>query len=101
MWSWNHLVRWAGGFLIGTAGLEMLKSHDARKVYAWLMAFGLRGKDYVLDCANEVQEIAEDAYYEAVALNEKYAAEDAKVIEDRASRSAKKATAKTAKKAKA
>ena len=81
MWSWNHLGRWAGGFLIGTAGLEMLKSHDARKVYAWLMAFGLRSKDYVLDCANEVQEIAEDA----------------KVIEDRTSRSAKKATAKKAK----
>ena len=31
------------------------------------------------------------------ALNEKYAAEDAKVIEDRTSRSAKKATAKKAK----
>ena len=97
MWCWNKFGHWVGGFLIGTAGLEILKSHDARKVYAWLMAFGIRGKDYVMDCANEVQEIAGDAYYEALALNEKYAAEDAKVIEDRSKRAAKKATKKTAK----
>lgn len=94
MWGWNHAAHWVGGFLLGTVGVEIAKSHDARKVYAWTIACGLRGKDYILERAGEVQEIAEDAYYEALALNEKYAEEDAKVIEDRASRSAKKATAK-------
>jgi len=88
--EWEKLGRWVGGFLIGTAGVKMLGSHDARKVYAWGTAFYLRGRDYVLDCANAVKEVADDAYAEALAINERYAEEDAQVIEDRAKKTAAK-----------
>ena len=77
----NKFAAFAGGLLFGTAGLKILSSRDAKKVYVHTTAAVLRAKDCVMAAATSVKEGAEDIY--AKALNEKYAAEDAAaVIED-------------------
>ena len=72
----NKFAAFAGGLLFGTAGLKILSSRDAKKVYVHTTAA-------VMAAATSVKEGAEDIYADAKALNEKYAAEDAAaVIED-------------------
>lgn len=79
----NKFAAFAGGLLFGTAGLKILSSRDAKKVYVHTTAAVLRAKDCVMATATAVKEGAEDIYADAKALNEKYAAEDAAaVIED-------------------
>lgn len=79
----NKFAAFAGGLLFGTAGLKILSSRDAKKVYVHTTAAVLRAKDCVMAAATSVKEGAEDIYADAKALNEKYAAEDAAaVIED-------------------
>lgn len=79
----NKFAAFAGGLLFGTAGLKILSSRDAKKVYVHTTAAVLRAKDSVMATATAVKEGAEDIYADAKALNEKYAAEDAAaVIED-------------------
>lgn len=81
-----NMTKWAtfvGGVLFGTAGIKILSSKDAKKVYTHTTAAVLRAKDCVMATATAVKEGAEDIYADAKALNEKYAAEDAAaVIED-------------------
>ena len=65
----------AGGVLFGTAGIQVLSSKDARKVYNnWTDAV-LRAKECVMDTVATVQENAEDIYAEAQQINEERAAE--------------------------
>lgn len=79
----KHIGLFAAGVLFGTAGLKILGSKDAKKVYAHTTAAVLRAKDCVMRTVTAVREGAEDIYADAKALNEKYAAEDAAaVIED-------------------
>ncbi|MDY5083978.1 MAG: DUF6110 family protein [Candidatus Limivicinus sp.] len=73
----NKFAAFAGGLLFGTAGLKILSSRDAKKVYVHTTAAVLRAKDCVMATATAVKEGAEDIYADAKALNEKYAAEDA------------------------
>ena len=61
----------AGGVLFGTAGIKILSSKDAKKVYTEATAAALRAKDCVMKTTNVVQENAEDILAEAKQINEK------------------------------
>ena len=66
----------AAGVLFGTAGIKVLSSKDAKKVYVKGTAATLRAKDFVMDTVTNIQAGAEDIYAEAKALNEERAAEE-------------------------
>ncbi len=59
----------AGGVLFGTAGVKVLGSSDAKKVYVNCLAAGLRAKDSVMTTATNIQENAEDILAEAKEIN--------------------------------
>mgnify|MGYP004460557597 CR=1 FL=1 len=81
----NKFAAFAGGVLFGTAGLKVLASRDAKKVYVHTTAAALRARDCVMATATNIKEGADDILSEAKLLNEKYAAEAEKeVIEDSA-----------------
>lgn len=66
----------AGGVLFGTAGVKLLSSKDAKKVYTNCTAAVLRAKDSVMKTASTVQENAEDILAEAKQINEERAAKE-------------------------
>lgn len=66
----------AAGVLFGTAGIKLLASKDAKKVYTNCTAAVLRAKECVMDKATSIQENAEDIYAEAKQINEERAAEE-------------------------
>lgn len=70
----------AAGVLFGTAGIKILTSKDAKKVYTSCTAAVLRAKECVMDVATKVQENAEDIYAEAQQINADRAA--AEVFEE-------------------
>ena len=73
----------AAGVLFGTAGIKLLGSRDAKKVYAHTTAAALRAKEDVMKTVTTVREGADDIYAEAKAINERRAeAEAAAVVED-------------------
>lgn len=72
----------AAGVLFGTAGIKILSSKDAKKVYTNCTAAVLRAKECVLKTAATVQENAEDIYAEAKQINEDREAEEATIGED-------------------
>ena len=79
----KHIGLFAAGVLFGTAGLKLLGSKDAKKVYAHTTAAALRAKDCVMKAVTNVREGAEDIYADAKDINAKRAeAEAAAVIED-------------------
>ena len=68
----------AAGVLFGTAGIKVLSSKDAKKLYTNCTAAVLRAKDCVMKTATTVQENAEDILAEAKQINEDRAAQAAK-----------------------
>lgn len=60
----------AAGVLFGTAGVKILASKDARKVYTNCTAAALRAKKTVMGTVTAIQENAEDIYAEAQQINE-------------------------------
>ena len=60
----------AAGLALGTVGLKVLTSKDAKKVYAGIVAAGLRAKETVLETAEKVQASASDVLPEAQEINE-------------------------------
>ena len=60
----------SAGVLFGTAGIKLLASKDARKVYTNCTAAVLRAKECIMKTAANVQENAEDIYAEAQQINE-------------------------------
>ena len=73
----------AAGVLFGTAGVKILASKDARKLYTNCTAAALRAKSTVMKTVTSIQENAEDIYAEAQQINEeRAAAEEAENIED-------------------
>lgn len=66
----------AAGVLFGTAGIKLLSSRDAKKVYTQCMAAALRAKDCVMKKVTDIQENAEDIYAEAQQINEARAAQE-------------------------
>ena len=79
----KKLGLFAAGVLFGTAGLKVLGSKDACKVYAHTTAAALRAKDSVMTTVTALREGAEDVYADAKAINERRTeAEAAAVVED-------------------
>lgn len=73
----------AAGVLLGTAGIKVLSSKDAKKVYTHTTAVVLRAKDSVMEAVTTVRENAEDIYADAKAINQQRAQQEADaVIED-------------------
>lgn len=78
------------GVLFGIAGIKLLGSRDAKKVYAHTIAAALRAKEDVMKTVTAVREGADDIYAEAKAINERRAeAEAAAVVEDASAEDAK------------
>ena len=76
----KKLGLFAAGVLFGTAGLKILSSKDAKKVYSHTTAAVLRAKDCVMQAVTNVREDAEDVYADAKDINERRAAEDGKLL---------------------
>ena len=72
----------AGGVLFGTAGVKILSSKDAKKVYTGCTAAVLRAKDCVMKTAMTMQENAEDILAEAQQINEERAAQEAAAVQE-------------------
>ena len=86
----KKLGLFAAGVLFGTAGIKLLGSKDAKKVYAHTTAAALRAKEDVMKTVTAVREGADDIYAEAKAINERRAeAEAAAVVEDASAEDAK------------
>ena len=71
----------AAGVAFGTAGIKILTSKDAKKLYTNCTAAVLRAKACVMKTASAIQENAEDIYAEAQQINEDRAAAE-EVVED-------------------
>lgn len=70
----------AAGVAFGTAGIKVLSSKDAKKLYTNCTAAVLRAKDCVMKTATTVQENAEDILAEAQQINESRAAKEAEAV---------------------
>lgn len=75
--NWGKLGLFAGGVLFGTAGLKILSSQDAKKVYTHTTAAALRAKDQVMTTVTNVRENCGDILADAKAINEERAEKDA------------------------
>ncbi len=83
--SWTKTRFLAYGFLLGSAGLKILASKDAKKVYTQITAAGMRCADEALRIADELRENAEDIVADARQINEERKREESEqVIEDAA-----------------
>lgn len=81
--KWDKVGLFAGGVLFGTAGLKILGSDDAKKVYTHTTAAVLRAKETVMKTATNVKENTDDILADAKAINEVRAEEAAAaVVED-------------------
>lgn len=80
----KKLGLFAGGVLFGTAGVKILGSADAKKVYTNCVAVALRAKDCVMKTATTVQENAEDILAEAKQINEERAAKEEEKVQEEA-----------------
>lgn len=73
-----------GGVIFGTAGLTILSSKDAKKVYTESTAAVLRAKECVMTGVTSIRETAGDILAEAKDINEKRAEEAAANVVDNA-----------------
>lgn len=80
--KWKKIGLFAGGVLFGTAGVKLLSSKDAKKVYTNCTAAALRVKDCVLKTAETVQANAEDVLAEAKHINDVRRVTEGEVVED-------------------
>ncbi len=72
----------AGGVVFGTAGVAILASKDAKKLYTQCTAAVLRGKDSVMKTTLNLKENCGDIYADAKDINDKrYEAEAAERLE--------------------
>ena len=79
----NKFALFAGGVLFGTAGIKLLSSKDAKKVYTHTTAAALRMKESVMKTVTTVQENCSDILAYAKEINEeRAAAEEAAVVAD-------------------
>ena len=66
----EKLGLFAGGVLFGTAGIKILTSKDAKKVYTHATAAVLRAKDCVMETGTRTRENCSDIYADAKDINE-------------------------------
>ena len=88
--KWKKIGLFAGGVLFGTAGIKILTSKDAKKVYTNCTAAVLRAKDCVVKTTTTLQENLGDIYEDAKQINEERAAKE-EVFEDTAEEELKEA----------
>ena len=82
MFGWGKVAAFVGGALFGSAGVKILTSKDAKKVYVHTTAAVLRMKDCVMATATSVQENCEDILAEAKEINEARAAAEEQYVEN-------------------
>lgn len=89
--NWNKIGMVAGGFLLGTYGVKILGSSDAKSLYTHCTAGVLRMKDEVVKDFTNLRENAGDIAADAKEINEERAAkreqqiiENAKAVLDEA-----------------
>ena len=75
--NWAKIGLFAGGALFGSAGIEILTSKDAKKLYTQCTAAVLRMKDQVMKTATTLQENCGDILADAKEINEQRAADAA------------------------
>ena len=79
----HNLVLFAGGALFGSAGIKLLSSKDAKKVYTHVTAAALRAGESVMTTVTSIRAIAEDILAEAKQINEdRLAEEEQSILED-------------------
>ena len=94
--DWKKTGLFAAGVAFGTAGIKVLSSDDAKKVYTNCTAAVLRAKDCVMKTATTIQENAEDIYAGAKQINEeREAAAEAAVVADAEAEEAAETTEET------
>ena len=74
---YKGLALFAGGALFGSAGIKLLSSKDAKKVYTHTTAAVLRMKESVMETVTCVQENAADVLAAAKEINKQRAQEEA------------------------
>ena len=79
--DYKKLAMFVGGTLFGSAGIKILSSKDAKKLYTNVTAAVLRMKDCVMKTVTTVQENAGDILSDAKEINENRAAA-AETVED-------------------
>ncbi len=80
--KFEKLSIFVGGFALGTAGLKLLTSKDAKKCYTHATAAVLRAKDCVMATVNKAKENVDDIVADANDINDqRYFAED-EFVED-------------------
>ena len=75
----KKLAFFVGGAVFGSAGIKLLSSKDAKKVYAHTTAAALRIKDSVMETVTNVQLNAEDVLAQAKDINAERAKKEAVV----------------------
>ena len=82
--NWAKIGLFAAGVLFGTAGIKVLGSKDAKKVYTETTAAALRAKECVMTTVTTIKENVNDILTDAKEINEQRNAEGDAVIEDAA-----------------
>ncbi|MBR1506741.1 MAG: hypothetical protein IJ619_01885 [Eubacterium sp.] len=83
MFEVKHLCMVLGGALLGSAGVKILSSKDAKKVYTHVTAAVMRCADSVMETAATLKENCGDIKADAKEINEKRREEERlKEIED-------------------
>ena len=72
----KKVVPFVGGVVAGTAGVKVLASKDAKKLYTNITAAGLRAKECVMTTATNIKENADDILADAKAINDDRASEE-------------------------
>ena len=80
--NWGKTGLFVAGVAFGTAGIKLLSSKDAKKLYTNCTAAVLRAKDCVMKTVSTVQENCSDIYADAKNINEERAAKEEEVFED-------------------
>ena len=70
--NWAKIGLFAGGALFGSAGIEILTSKDAKKLYTQCTAAVLRMKDQVMKTATTLQENCGDILADAKEIFRQY-----------------------------
>lgn len=76
----DKLGLFACGVLFGTAGLKILGSKDAKKVYTQTTAAALRAKETVLTTVTNIKENADDILADAKDINNERAEKEAETV---------------------
>ena len=82
MMDLKKLGLFVGGALFGSAGIKVLSSDDAKKLYTQTTAAVLRAKEGVMTAATTLKENTDDILADAKEINEQRAAAKEMVIDD-------------------